>query len=91
MLDERHNFLLCFITYNFTTSLLFIKVFIREVQKYVLTSVIDISTDREGQRVYRGEGVIYTNREVQTLCYNKYVDNIFIWILFTTLILPADS
>ena len=37
-----------------------------EVQKSALTSVNDISISREGKRVYRGEGVTYANREVQT-------------------------
>lgn len=37
---------------------------IREVQILVLTSVVDIFMSREGQSDYRGERVIYVNREV---------------------------
>ena len=41
-------------------------VLLGEVQKSALTSVNDIFISREGQRSYRGEGVTYANREVQT-------------------------
>lgn len=45
---------------------IFSRNMIGEVQIYPLTPVIDISNGREGQSGYRGEGVIYANREVQT-------------------------
>ena len=65
ILNEEKLFAVFMLFYHFPA------IFQGEVQKYPLTSVIDISTDREGQSVYRGEWYIHVFREVQMVCYNK--------------------